>query len=294
MKRGIDISKWQGKIDFEKVKKAGVEFAIIRAGYGKEISQKDSYFEKNYEGFKKVGIPVGVYWYSYAKNAREAREEALVCAEIIKGKQFEYPIFLDMEEEDGFKGGMENASEIVRMFCSTLEEKGYFSGLYISRSPLQTYISGYVALKYCLWIAEYSSKLHWSGYYGIWQYSAKGRIDGIDGYVDMDISQVDYSEIIKKKGFNGYENPDDLDEKENQNNKLLPYTKINLKRVKLYASSKSNKGIKVSGIFWIYDGKEINGRYRLTNAKGKCNRNPIKDNVTGWVDGKDIMKNLHK
>lgn len=202
--KGIDVSQYQGSIDFEKVKAAGIGYVMIRAGYGRYASQKDPCFEANYKGAKAAGLPVGVYWYSYAKTEAEARQEAAVCLEIIKGKQFEYPIYFDLEESSQFRLGKSACSGMVSAFCSELEKAGYFAGLYISRSPLQTYITSEVANRYALWIAEYASRCNYSGSYGMWQYSSSGTVPGISGKVDMDYCYEDYPTLIKTAGLNGY------------------------------------------------------------------------------------------
>ena len=105
MIRGIDVSKWQGNINFQKVKDSGISFVIIRAGYGKLPSQKDKCFEENYCKAKASGLDVGVYWYSYAMSVDEAREEAKACLSVIKGKQFEFPVYFDLEEQKQFSKG---------------------------------------------------------------------------------------------------------------------------------------------------------------------------------------------
>ena len=92
--RGIDVSVHNGNIDWNRVKNDGIGFAILRAGYGKQVSQKDKKFEENYNGAKAAGIPVGAYWYSYARNVDEARQEAEACITILRGKKFEYPHLL--------------------------------------------------------------------------------------------------------------------------------------------------------------------------------------------------------
>lgn len=203
--KGIDVSEWQGDIDFAKVKASGIDFVIIRAGFGKYIKQKDPKFEQNYKRAKAAHLNVGVYWYSYAATVEDARREADICLEVIKGKQFEYPIYFDLEEQSQFAKGRTFCSDLVKAFCDRLEKAGYFAGLYISRSPLQQYISADVAKRYALWIAEYGSKCNYNGTYGIWQYSSTGRVNGISGSVDMDISYVNYPKIIKDGGFNGFE-----------------------------------------------------------------------------------------
>lgn len=211
--KGIDVSVHNGKIDFAKVKAAGIEFVIIRAGYGKHISQKDKNFEKNYKAAKAAGLKVGAYWYSYAgtdatvsnDSARyEAAQEAATCLEAIKGKQFEMPIYFDIEEQKQFHRGKTFCSDIVKAFCNALEKAGYFAGFYTSRSAVTQYISEDVAKRYALWVAEWGSKVNYAGSYGMWQYSSSGRVSGIIGSLDMDISYVDYPAIIKRKGLNGF------------------------------------------------------------------------------------------
>ena len=97
--KGIDVSKYQGQVDFNAVKKVGFEFVIIQAGYGRYTTQKDPFFEINYQRAKAAGLHVGAYWFSYAINPDDARAEAIACAEVIKGKQFDFPIFYDLEND---------------------------------------------------------------------------------------------------------------------------------------------------------------------------------------------------
>ena len=202
--KGIDVSKYQGNIDFAAVKRTGVDFVIIRAGYGREIRQKDPLFEQNYARAKAAGLNVGAYWYSYADDEADAKREAAACLEAIKGKRFEFPVFFDVEESKQFKKGTAFCSQIVKAFCTELEKAGYFAGLYISRYYLQTCIDAETAKRYALWIAEYGPRLNYSGAYGIWQHSSTGRVVGVIGNVDLDTAVVDYPAIIKKGGFNGY------------------------------------------------------------------------------------------
>lgn len=201
---GIDVSQWQGNIDFNKVKAAGVDFVIIRAGYGRNISQKDPYFEQNYSRAKAAGLNVGVYWYSYANNAVDAKTEAAVCLQAIKGKTFEYPIYFDLEERSQFNKGAAFCSSLVTAFCDAIEKAGYFAGLYISRSPLTQYITADVQKRYALWVAEYGAKLNYSGSVGMWQNTSSWRVPGINGNVDHDYSYIDYPSIIKQGGFNEF------------------------------------------------------------------------------------------
>lgn len=202
--KGIDVSVHNGDIDWGKVKADGIDFAILRAGYGKLAKQKDAKFEDNYKGAKAAGIPVGAYWYSYATTPDEAKLEAEVCVSILKGKQYEFPIFFDQEEKTTLDTGKVNCSEMIRAFCDVLEANGYWVGLYTSRSCLTTHIEDDIKKRYALWAAEWSDKLRYDGPVGIWQHSEKGKVDGITGNVDLDIGYKDYPTMIKAKGLNGY------------------------------------------------------------------------------------------
>lgn len=204
-KYGIDISRYQGQPDFSKVKN-DVDFVIVQAGYGKYSSQKDVTFDRNYAECKKYNIPVGVYWYSYARTVSDARLEAQACLEVIKGKKFEYPIYIDLEE-DLASLGRATVSSIAIAFCQALEKAGYYAGVYISRSPAQSYLATDVTSKYALWLAEYGSRLNYTGSVGMWQNSSAGKIAGISGNVDTDICYVDYPAAVKAAGLNGYEKP---------------------------------------------------------------------------------------
>lgn len=201
MLKGIDISVWQGRIDWSEVAKdENVKFAILRAGYGKHVSQKDTRFEEYYAGCKRYNIPVGAYWFSYATTKQEAIQEAKACIECIKGKQFEYPILFDIEHSSQASKAI--ADVIIPAFCDTLKEAGYYVGIYTYYSFIKSYISKSVYSKYDLALAHYASSTPWSDK-EIWQYSSKGSIKGINGGVDLDYCYVDnYPEKIKSLGLN--------------------------------------------------------------------------------------------
>lgn len=201
MTKGIDVSKHNGNIDFAKIKAAGYDFVIIRAGYGKLITQKDPYFEQNYTRAKAAGLNVGAYWYSYAATENDAKKEAEVCLEVLKGKQFEMPVYYDIEENKALR----IANKITKIFCDILERKGYFVGIYASASPLKTYFSEDIRKRYTIWIAHYGvSKPNYSDNYGMWQYSSTGFASGISGHVDLNECYVDFPEIIKNNKLNGF------------------------------------------------------------------------------------------
>ena len=198
---GIDISYCQKKVDWTKV---NVDFCIIRAGYGRYEHQKDTYFEDHYKGAKGGGIPVGAYWYSYAMTEDEARAEADTCIKVLAGKQYEYPIFYDVEENSQFALGKAKVSAIIRAFLERLEKAGYWVGLYMSRSQLETYVDDDIKSRYAIWLAEWDvSKPTYKGAYGIWQTGTK-TVSGFPHAVDADICYIDYPTQIKAKGLNGY------------------------------------------------------------------------------------------
>lgn len=216
--KGIDVSYAQGNINWSHVKADGIKFALIRAGYGRESSQKDSQFENNYTGCKSNGIPCGAYWYSYAKSVEEAKQEAKVFLQVIKGKSFEYPVYFDLEEKSQFALGKKICSDIVQAFCDVMENAGYYVGLYCSTSYLDSHISDSIKNRYAIWVAQYNDKCTYTGDYGIWQHSVAGhpehdyvgagRVYGVDGQCDLDYAYIDYPAIIKAAGLNGFSKPD--------------------------------------------------------------------------------------
>jgi GH25 family lysozyme M1 (1,4-beta-N-acetylmuramidase) len=202
--KGCDLSVFQGDVDFNRVKK-NADFAILRAGYGRLSSQKDEKFETYYNGCEANGIDKGVYWYSYAMSEDEARQEAAACLECIKGKRFEYPIYYDVEESKQFALGKEKLGAIIKAFLDTVEKAGYWVGLYSSSSALDSYIPDNIKTRYAVWVAHWGvSKPTYGGSYGMWQFTDKGNLDGINGAVDLDTAYIDYPSEIKKHGLNGY------------------------------------------------------------------------------------------
>ena len=205
MFKGIDISKWNGNINWNEVKKDEAEFAIIREGWGKKSpTQIDKKFKENYEGAKAVGIPIGSYHYSYADSVDDAKREAEFCLENIQGMRFEYPIVLDIEDRTMLSLSNRQITDIVKAFCSEIEKSGYYSMFYCSLNWLNNYlIKDELLSKYDLWLAQWDVDAP-SISCGIWQKSDKGFINGISGNVDLDIAYKNYPEIMKSKGLNGF------------------------------------------------------------------------------------------
>ena len=205
MKNGIDVSRWQGNINWNLVKNTGVSFAILKLGGADDGYYVDSCFEQNYAKAKAVGLPVGAYWYSNAKSGDEARKEAKFFIEKLRGKQFEYPVYMDVEEQSMLQLGRDKLSDVIVSFLNEMERAGYFAGLYMSASPLTTHTTSYIKNRYAIWVANYGvSKPSYTGQYGMWQKSSTGKINGVSGNVDLNECYVDYYAQIKNDGKNGF------------------------------------------------------------------------------------------
>lgn len=281
--RGIDVSKWQGNIDWSRVKASGVDFAILRAGYGSVSSQKDPTFEDNYQNAKAAGIPVGAYHYSYAKDIAGAKREAQTFLEWIKGKQFEYPVVFDIEESATYNLGRNTVSEIIKTFCSIVEAAGYYVSVYTNKNWLDHVISDEVKSKYDTWLAQWTSTPSYVGPYGMWQYTSSGTVDGISGRVDMDIAYKNYPEIIKRNQLNGWSGADVPQTSENHGYAAGKSLALNNTPIYISATSKKIAGYK-SGTYYVYDGNVINGRIRITNSAARVGKKPASENVTGYME----------
>lgn len=201
---GIDVSKYQGNIDWNAVSRSGVTFAVIRAGYGKVASQKDPMFEQNYMRCNEVGMPCGAYWYSYALTSEDAVKEADVCLGVIGDRIFNYPIYFDIEEKSQYSLGVEKCSAIAKAFCDRIEAAGRFVGIYSYKYFLENRLSEAVRKRYAVWVAHTGVKeTDYSGQYGMWQYSHRGTVAGINGNVDCNYCFIDYPKILAESGTDG-------------------------------------------------------------------------------------------
>ncbi len=202
---GVDVSVYQGNIDWNKAKADGIEFAIMRAGYGKYVSQKDKYFDQNMKNAKAAGLPCGVYWFSYALTPEDAIKEADACYEVIKNYKLEYPVSFDMETESQMKLPKETVAQIIEAFCGRMESYGYYTTLYTYASFLNYKVEDRIFDKYDIWVAHYNTnKPAFNRNYGLWQYSCTGSVWGITGNVDRDYVYLDYERIIKNAHLNGF------------------------------------------------------------------------------------------
>ena len=292
--KGIDVSKWQGRINWPLVKSDGVQFAMIRSSFGWGKDNKDVLFETNYENAKKVGIPVGAYHYSYARTVAEAEKEAELCYSIIKDKTFEYPIVFDMEESNVASLGKERVSQIAKAFCEKMESYGYYVSIYANKHWLDNYFTDEIFNRYDIWLAQWSNKPTFDKPYGMWQKSAKGRVEGIQGYVDLDEAYKHYPSIMKYNGLNGFEKKENPQETQKPTPPPTPKEffagdKVILNNAKLFVNSTASTEVKtINGEYYIYDGKVLNGRLRITNSLSRVGKKPVGENVTGFVKKEDL------
>lgn len=183
----IDVSQWQGQIDWEKVK-PHIDGAILRCGYGMDSTkQDDPQFKRNADECTRLGIPFGVYLYSYADSVEKAKSEAAHVLRLIKGYKLSYPVYLDLEEQGTQAGAIERA----KVFGDIIEKAGYWCGIYANLNWWNNYLKGLD--RFTKWVAQWSSKCTYTGSsLDMWQYSEKGRITGISGNVDMNYCYRDF------------------------------------------------------------------------------------------------------
>ncbi len=219
VKKGIDVSKWNKEIDWEKVKAEGVEFAIIRCGYRGSSSGSlilDPTYEANIKGAIEADIPVGVYFFTQAVNEVEAVEEASMVINLIRPYDVDYPVFLDSESAGGNGRAdqltAEERTDIHKAFLETISNAGYATGIYGSTNWLNAKVDMNQLLGYHTWLAEYAEIPSYEGYYHMWQYTSKGEIDGISTNVDLNLcymnidTSIDHS--MNAGGYTGVVNGD--------------------------------------------------------------------------------------
>lgn len=194
---GIDVSKWNGEIDWEVVKAEGVDFAIIRCGYRGSSSGwliEDPYFYKNLEGAKKAGIKVGVYFFTQATDLVEAVEEASMVVSLLGDTKLDYPVFIDTEGAGG-NGRADNLdagtrTAVVNAFCQTIQNAGIDAGVYASRNWYLNNLDTDEFEGQKIWLAEYRQTPEYEGRYDLWQYTSSGSVAGIEGRVDLNVSYL--------------------------------------------------------------------------------------------------------
>ena len=202
-KLGIDVSRWNQTIDWEKVKEDGIEFAIIRCGYRGATSGSlvlDPLYEENIKGAIAAGIPVGVYFFTQAMSEMEAIEEASMVIQLIKDYDVDYPVFLDSESAGGNGRAdsleADERSKYHKAFLETIASAGYETGVYASRNWLNNRLDMTQLSQYKVWLAEYADAPTYDKYYDMWQYTSKGSVNGIETRVDLDMCYMNIDTSI--------------------------------------------------------------------------------------------------
>ncbi len=207
--RGIDVSKWNGDLDFEAIKAAGFDFVILKAG---SIVGKDDKFEENYTAAKAAGLDVGAYFYCYAKNLDEIDEEAELFLSWLDGKQFEYPVYLDIEDPSQVELGSSLLTNMCVRFIEKLHTEGYFCGIYVNNNWLMNLLdTERITTYFDVWYARYKTEdievwgEDWIDRLAMWQYTDAGVIGEHEYPFDMNLVYRDYPTLIKEWGYNGFD-----------------------------------------------------------------------------------------
>lgn len=272
MKKGIDVSSYQGDINWEEAKKY-IDFAIIRCGVGNNIKeQDDKKWERNTSECERLSIPYGTYLFSYATNLTMAQSEVEHTLRLVKDKKLEYPIFLDVEERGQLSLPKEQLVEIVKYYCEKIESAGYYVGIYASLSTLNGILNDEALLKYDKWVAEWGKDFSYHKNSGLWQNTDHEQILGINTRMDGDIAFYDYPEIIRKNGLNHLEE---------QEKETLKYKKGDT----AYLNGPLYKEESGTTIQKNYRNKKVT--IQETNDK-KGVQAPYKTDINGYVKEKDL------
>lgn len=207
--KGIDVSKWQGNIDWKKVKAAGIDFAMVRLGFGSSNGKSckmDSCFEKNVSNAMAAGIDVGCYFYSYATSADAAKREAEYVVSVLNKYKgvFTYPVAFDLEDKSQVGLGKDVLTNMVIAFGNVIEKAGFYCSLYSNLNWLNNYLDDSRLTRFDHWLAQWSSTPTYRGAFGMWQNSSSGTVNGISGRVDTNFAYKDYPSIIKNGKLNGF------------------------------------------------------------------------------------------
>ena len=234
MKRvGVDVSRYNGRPNWKVAKANGVDFAILRAVSGASGVYVDPTFEYNYSECKRAGVPVGLYVASYLN----VDKEIAVTERVIRGKQFEYPIYYDIEDFSftGRTRSKQSATYAAVKFCKHFEKLGYYVGIYSNKYFIDQWLDRSQIKDFDIWIADWRKGGDYSKSYGMHQFTNKGRFRGInstgEGGVDTNYAYMDYPSIIKKNGLNGYPKqatkPNELASKEKEKNSNMKFVTYN-------------------------------------------------------------------
>lgn len=305
--KGIDVSKWQGTIDWSRVKASGIKFAIIRLGYGSKDGTScglDGYFDTNVKNALAAGVDIGCYFYSYGTTVNAVKKEAEYVVSILNKYKgvFTYPIAFDLEDTTQQNLGKTTLTNMVITFGETLEKAGYYTSLYSNLNWLSNLLDDNKLQRFDHWVAQWSTKLQYTKTCcGMWQYSSKGTVSGINGNVDLDIAYKDYPTIIKSNKLNGFTSPTQAAKYPGSTDAISTNTEITFDTVKVgniykfigdyhFASARSIKGSPVN----------YNGLVKVTQKYAKNSKHPIHvrsvnsngsyiNGVYGWINLDDII-----
>ena len=211
---GIDVSSYQGRVDWAAVRRAGKDFSILRAGFGNMAKQKDQRFDENARGALAAGVAAGAYWFSYAVSEEEARREAAGCREVLSPYwgRLTFPIYYDYEyateqyvkQQTGREPTRAERTAVIEAFLDEIEKAGYRGGVYTNRDYITNKLDMNRLRRFELWLADYSSRQP-DPRAGLRQTASDGSVSGISGAVDLDVSYKDYPAILRAEGKNGLE-----------------------------------------------------------------------------------------
>ena len=205
IKKGIDVSYHQGVIDWEAVKNSDVDFVIIRCGYGDNYaSQDDRQWLRNVRECERLGIPYGVYLYSYATSRKQAESEAAHVLRLLEGHNPTYPVYYDLEDSSILASAKDSIAEFAEIFCTAVEKAGYEPGIYANLNWWTNYLTDPVFSKWNRWVAQYNSQCSYRGEYSMWQSTSTGTVPGISGPVDLNFQIGDLAYWTEKNGEKYY------------------------------------------------------------------------------------------
>ena len=202
---GIDVSRYQGSINWPQVAAGGQQFAIIRLGSSNNGGlYVDPYFLQNVNGAHAAGLRVGAYYYTYARSQSAVADELSLFLNVLEGLQLEYPVFVDVEDSSLTSVGRAQLTNLVRYAMDILYQRGWYAGWYSYTNFILSYLSAAELAEYPLWLADYRSQPGYTGTYSMWQYSATGNVSGVTGACDLNYSYQDFLPAIRAGNFNGY------------------------------------------------------------------------------------------
>lgn len=304
MLKGIDVSKHQGIIGWELVK-PNIDFAILRCGYGSDYTkQDDQQFERNVAECERLNIPYAVYLYSYADTYDKVDSEVQHTLRLIKGKT-PFCVYYDMEDASTATLGKNILTDYAKRYCEAIKKEGYKVGVYANENWFKNYLDVKVlySLGYSIWVAKYSKfkpKIAITeGQYDIWQYSSKGKMEGIGSSgLDMNYMYNDIRSFVPVSKDSVVETPPVVApvtpvEKPttppptvSSDTKYTAGQKVVLKNVKLYAAASSKNAVAVkTGTYYLWNSEVVNGKIRITNLTTNVGR---AGQVTGWIEIGDV------